>query len=129
MPLPRSLGLLPEIWDIIFAKSRRLQRWDARVAHMEGLLRESYAKWNHSYGANPVYPPAIIGQRVLFFASRFKMMELTKLVDEEETNVALYVFDLSTRTYLFVDEVEMEMLFEDLDEDEEEFLQGEEDVP
>jgi hypothetical protein len=130
MPPPASLGLLPEIWKLIFEKSRRLARWDSRLAQMDALLRQSRAMWIDEYSASPVDPHPIIAQRAIFFACRFKMMEITKLHTQEETDVALYVYDLSTRSYAYMDDIEMTTMFEDHhSEDEEEFLQEEEDVP
>jgi hypothetical protein len=133
MPLPTSLGLLPEIWSVIFAKSRRLARWDARVAQMDALLRRSRVRWIEShevYGQHGPNPLRILGQRCIVYANRFKMMEVTKISGEEITDVSVYVYDVCCKNYMYMDEMGLNALFEDYSSDDEgEFLEEIEDAP
>jgi hypothetical protein len=129
MPFPASLGLETDVWKLIFEKSRRLALWDARVARLGEQLRQSWGRWIDVHTASPDEPHPIIVQRAIFFACRFKLMEVTKSRLQEETDVSLYVYDLCSRVYVFMDDIEMMAIFEDdHSSDEEEFLEGEEDV-
>jgi hypothetical protein len=114
MALPASLGLCDDVWRMIFAKSRALARWDARVAAFDALLSESLGKWTPCYFATDT---PIVEERYIEFACSFKLLELTKLADEEETEVSIYVFDYSTRTYVYTDE-DTEFLFGSDEEEE-----------
>jgi hypothetical protein len=118
MPFPASLGLCDDLWRKIFAKSRALARWDARVAAMDALLSESLAKWTPCYFANDT---PIEAEMYIEFACSFKLLELTRLRDEEDTDVSIYVFDYSTRSYVYTDE-DTEFLFGVEEEEEEEHV-------
>jgi hypothetical protein len=121
MPLPESLGLLPELWAIIFEKSRRLSLWDARVAWLDELLSQSRARWKPSFWAQGLEEPDMfIAQKFILFACRFKLMEMTKLKNEDVTDVSIYVYDLNSNDYVYMDEIGIDMLFEDHEEDVEE---------
>jgi hypothetical protein len=118
MPLPASLGLCPDLWYTIFAKSRALAKWQARVTMMDELLSHSLACWIPTYYAtsDPNDFP-IVAQRHIPFACRFKLMEMTKCRDEEETTVSIYVFDFTSTSYVYTDE-DTNLLFEDGDEED-----------
>jgi hypothetical protein len=118
--LPTSLGLLPELWLKIFKKSRRLAKFEARVAAMDELLSESLERWTPVYYAaeDPSSAP-IIAQVQIDFACRFKILELTKCRDEEETHAAIFVFNHSTREYEYTEEDTDDMFYQDWDDSEE----------
>jgi hypothetical protein len=93
---------------------------------MDRLLSRSWARWKPSFWAlEEEEPDVYIGQRSIVFACRFKLMELTKLKDEEETDVSIYVYDLGSNNYVYMDELGLEMLFEDYDDDDDDEFEEE----
>lgn len=122
--IPSSLGLCDDVWRKIFAKSRALAKFDARVAAMDLLLSESLAKWTPCYFASETQ---IVAQMDIGFACKFKLIEISKVRNKEETEVNICVFDYSSRSYIYTEE-DTEYIFGSEYEEDEEDEEEEEDV-
>jgi hypothetical protein len=90
MPRHDALPFLPaELWGTIYDKVARMELWDMRLAHIDGLLRSSFSRWIDSYHA-----------------------------DDIEPDPSRYVFDPINREYCFMDDDHVDALFGDSSEED-----------
>jgi hypothetical protein len=117
-----SLGLTPELWDMVYQESRRLMwaetridRWRRRVREIGAMISESRSKWTLvRYDAEFT---EIIHELAIKFASNFKLLEITYLQSEDPV-VSIYVWDSHDRSYQYLESEEVDHMFDEIDSEE-----------